>query len=308
MIHQQWQVLKNYARSQGVHIIGDIPIYVNFDSADAWANPEIFKLDETGSPRFVAGVPPDYFSETGQRWGNPVYDWNVLKTRKYDWWIKRLEENFQLFDVLRIDHFRGFAAYWEIPAQEKTAVNGKWVDGPREDFFTVLRTALPNLSLIAEDLGIITPDVTALITKFDFPGMKILLFAFGGDFKTNPYIPENYKANCVAYTGTHDNNTVKGWFEHDISSDEKRNLISYLGREPKSTELSWEFMQRLMRSKANIVIFPMQDILSLGKAARMNTPGTTQGNWQWRLSSQHLTHRLAAQLAKLTEETQRAAR
>ncbi|MEW5894681.1 MAG: 4-alpha-glucanotransferase [Candidatus Omnitrophota bacterium] len=280
--YEQWHGLREYCRGLKIKLIGDIPIYVNEDSADVWANPSFFKLDEKMRPRFVAGVPPDYFSTTGQLWGNPVYDWQRLKQDDYRWWMNRLRRQFELFDIVRIDHFRGFQAYWEIPATEKTAVIGQWTDGPQDNFFTKVCDEFKGLPLIGEDLGIITEDVTRLMERFEIPGMKVLQFAFGGDLKTHPYIPENYRENCVVYTGTHDNNTTRGWFVQDASPKDKQNLKEYLHKEPQEGTIAGDFIGLALRSKAVLSIIPFQDVLNLGEEARMNTPGTITGNWMWR--------------------------
>ncbi|MFO0795459.1 MAG: 4-alpha-glucanotransferase [Candidatus Brocadiaceae bacterium] len=298
---QQWASLKEYSNNRGIQIIGDIPIYVCFDSADVWAHPDLFKLNENKQPMYVAGVPPDYFSATGQYWGNPVYQWDRLKETGYQWWIQRIQRNITLFDMMRIDHFRGFVAYWEIPSTEKTAVNGRWVEAPAENFITTLLKRFSHLPFIAEDLGVITPDVKEIIQRFGFPGMRILLFAFGGDLPTNPYAPHNYIRNCVAYTGTHDNNTVKGWFEKEATKEDKERLYRYLGREISAPEVNGEFIRIVMMSAANLVLFPMQDILGLGGDARMNRPAITEGNWSWRLSSEQITPSLIQKLRDMTE-------
>lgn len=301
LFFSQWFSLKNYCNERGIQIIGDIPIYVDHESVDVWCHPALFNLSEEKKPLTVAGVPPDYFSQTGQLWGNPVYRWDVLKETGYGWWIKRLEHNLRLFDFVRIDHFRGFVAYWEVLANEKTAINGKWVKAPGNDFFNTLLKRFPSMPIIAEDLGIITEDVRGLIDHFGFPGMKILMFAFGADLPTNPYVPHNYIRNCLVYTGTHDNNTVKGWFEKEMSLDDKDRLFRYLGRELKSDEIHWELIRLAMMSVANTTIFPMQDILGLGEEARMNLPSTTEGNWEWRLMPEQLTQQLSKHLLEITE-------
>ncbi len=297
---KQWHALKDYCRSRNVKLIGDIPIYVNDDSADVWSDPQYFKLDEDKLPHVVAGVPPDYFSATGQRWGNPVYNWDELKKDGYSWWLKRLKHNFNLFDVVRIDHFRGFIEYWEIPREEKTALKGAWAKVPTDDFLGAVLKEFPSLPIIAEDLGIITDDVKASMQRYGFPGMKILLFAFDGDMKIHSYIPENYKENCVVYTGTHDNNTVRGWYENDISKDAKANLQKYLGASYKVDQLHWLLIEKAMFSKAVFAIFPLQDILGLGQEARMNTPSTVKGNWQWRVSHKELKDISLERLKELT--------
>jgi 4-alpha-glucanotransferase len=302
----QWRALKRYGNDKGIQIMGDIPIYVEHDSVDVWMHPEIFKLDDEKRPYAVAGVPPDYFSETGQLWGNPVYRWDILKERDYSWWVQRIEHNLKLCDVLRIDHFRGLVAYWEVPATENTAINGKWIEAPAMNFLNQLTRKFPFLPIVAEDLGIITPDVREVMLNFDFPGMKVLLFAFGEDLPTNPYIPHNLPKNCVAYTGTHDNNTIRGWFEGEEAPEDKKRLLRYLGRDLPVEKLHWELVRLLMMSAANTVIFPMQDILGLGEEARMNRPASLGGNWEWRLVPDLLTPDLARKLLEMTEMYGRA--
>lgn len=301
IFYKQWRQLKVYCQENKVQIIGDLPIYVNYDSADVWSYPELFKLDENKKPYVVAGVPPDYFSETGQLWGNPIYNWDKMGEEGYAWWINRLNHLLKLVDLVRIDHFRGFVAYWEVPADEKTAVIGQWVEAPAMDFFSQLKEKYPDLPFIAEDLGIITPDVKEVINHFQLPGMKVLLFAFGPDMATNPYLPHNFTPNCVAYTGTHDNNTIKGWFKEEALPEEKERLFKYLGRKVSAEELPWELIRLLMMSVANTVIFPMQDILGLGAEARMNHPSTPEGNWEWRLLPEQINDSLATQLGEMTE-------
>ncbi len=298
---KQWLALKNFCNQKGVQIIGDLPIYVNYDSADVWAHPELFKLDDQKKPYVMAGVPPDYFSNTGQLWGNPIYRWEVMEADGYTWWIHRITHILQLVDWARIDHFRGLAAYWEVPAKETTAINGRWMEAPGLDFFNRLLKEVPRLPIIAEDLGIITPDVQEVMKHFHFPGMKVLLFAFGGDLASNPYLPHNLPRNCVAFTGTHDNNTVKGWFEKEATPEEKKNLWRYLGREVAVDDLPWELIRMVMMSVADRAIFPMQDVLGLGAEARMNHPSTQEGNWEWRLLPDQITSALAARLRELTE-------
>jgi 4-alpha-glucanotransferase len=246
-------------------------------------------------------VPPDYFSETGQRWGNPVYRWDVLRETGYAWWIQRLKRNLELFDIVRIDHFRGFAAYWEIPAEEPTAVRGEWVEVPGEDFFRVLLGHFPDLPIVAEDLGTITQDVRELMDHFSLPGMKLLVFAFGDDLATNPYIPHNHVKNCLIYTGTHDNNTVRGWFETELTEDDKGRLFRYFGRQVGQGEIHHEMIRLAMMSVANTAIVPMQDILGLGEEARMNRPARSDGNWQWQLLPEQLRPELAKDLREMTE-------
>lgn len=293
---RQWRSLKEYCEYRGIKILGDIPIYVNYDSSDVWANPGIFILDEEKKPSLVAGVPPDYFSETGQLWGHPLYNWDALKESGYSWWIKRIEHNLKLLHLFRLDHFRGFVGYWAVKAGEKTAVNGRWIAAPAEDFFNTLMKQLPQLPIIAEDLGIITPDVTDIMKKFGFPGMKVLLFAFGEDIATNPYAPHNHVNNCVAYTGTHDNNTIKGWFKNEVDAEGKKRISEYIGHKASSRTIHSDFIRLAMMSVADTVIIPMQDILGLGEKDRMNIPGITTGNWEWRLSLEQLTPLLIKQL------------
>ena len=297
---RQWSELKEECNRKGILIFGDLPIYVGCDSADVWSHPGIFKLRRDGKPAFLAGVPPDYFSRTGQLWGNPVYDWEILRESGYEWWFDRLEHNFRLFDLLRIDHFRGFSAYWEVPYGEETAVRGGWVEGPGVDFFSALLRRFRRPPIIAEDLGIITPDVIDLIRRFGFPGMKVLLFAFGDD-SANPYLPHNYANNCVVYTGTHDNNTVRGWFEKEATVEEKKRLFRYLGREADVDSIHDELIRLAMMSVADRAVFPMQDLLGLGEEARMNRPGTMGGNFRWRLSENEISIPLVRRLLERTE-------
>ena len=298
---QQWLLLKSYCHGKGIHIIGDMPIYVDHDSVDCWTHPDIFKLDKNKRPCAVSGVPPDYFSRTGQLWGNPLYRWDVLKKKGYDWWIRRIENNMKLYDIVRIDHFRGFVGYWEVPAKEKTAVKGKWAKAPALDFFNQLKKRFHRLPMIAEDLGFITPDVEKVIEHFEFPRMKVLLFAFGKNNPMHSYLPHAYEKNCVVYTGTHDNNTVRGWFKREAKHEDKRRVFQYLGRKVSEQEMHWEFIRLAMMSVANMVIIPLQDVLGLGEEARMNRPATSKGNWQWRLLPELLTSSLTAKLLEITE-------
>lgn len=305
---KQWFALKQYCNQKGIKLIGDMPIYVSYDSVDVWTYPQIFKLDEKKKPISVAGVPPDYFSKSGQLWGNPVYKWDVLKKSQYAWWIQRMEYNLKLFDIVRIDHFRGFVAYWEVPAGEKTAMNGKWIKAPAEDFFNMLLKRFTPLPIIAEDLGTITEDVKVIMRRFGFLGMKVLLFAFGEDNPNHPYLPHNYIKNCIVYTGTHDNNTIKGWFRSEATSEDRQRLYRYLGHKVSAQNVCWEFIRLAMNSAANTVILPMQDILGLGQETRMNRPATQQGNWQWRLVSEQITAALIKSLLKMTEKSKRQVR
>ncbi|MBP2680422.1 MAG: 4-alpha-glucanotransferase [Candidatus Krumholzibacteriota bacterium] len=296
---QQWWKLKRYANRHGVQIIGDVPYYVGYDCADVWTHPALFKLDETKKRKFVAGVPPDGFSDTGQLWGSPVYDWPEHAKTAYAWWISRLRRNFEMFDWVRIDHFRGFAAYWEVPAGDETAAAGEWVDGPGDDFFRAIHRYWPSPPVIAEDLGVITPDVRELARTYALPGMKVLLFAFDGDTATNPYAPHNHVSDSVLYTGTHDNNTVRGWFETEAGEEHKRRLCDYLGRMPSSSEIHREMIRLAMMSVCALAIIPAQDILGLGEWARMNRPAVAEGNWVWRMKPDAATDDIADELARL---------
>ena len=292
---EQWGTLHSYANEKGVQIIGDLPIFVAYDSVDVWANPRLFKLDENLLPTVVAGVPPDYFSETGQLWGNPLYRWDVMAEEGYTWWVERIRQTLKMVDLIRLDHFRGFVAAWEIPAGEPTAVNGRWVEGPGEALFRALEAALGDLPLIAEDLGFITPEVEALRERLGLPGMKILQFAFGTD-AANPYLPHNYEPNVAVYTGTHDNETLVGWARH-LSPRERDNLHRYLG--PVGEDLHWALIRLAYRSVADLAIIPLQDVLGLGNEARMNRPGHLGGNWSWRYRADALHEGVRARLREM---------
>ncbi len=302
---KQFEKVRDYCRQKDLCLIGDLPIYVNFDSSDVWSHPEFYKLDENDNPVYVAGVPPDYFSETGQRWGNPVYDWDRIQADGFQWWLQRLKRNFAFYDFLRIDHFRGLIGYWQVPASEETAINGEWIPGPSDAFFQCLQESFPNLPIIAEDLGIITDDVREAMRRFDIPGMKVLLFAFSGDQKTHPYIPENYIPECVVYTGTHDNNTTRGWYQQDATDEEKNNLAAYLKKKPKLNTLHWDLISVALQSVAQIALLPMQDILGLDASARMNKPGTVSGNWKWRLTEAALNSAPGQKLREMTRAARR---
>ena len=281
----------------GIEVIGDMPIFVAYDSADVWANQGLFHLDATGRPTVVAGVPPDYFSKTGQLWGNPLYDWGKVAETGYSWWIARLRNDLDLYDMVRIDHFRGFEACWEVPAGEKTAVNGRWVEGPGDALFRALRDALGVLPLIAEDLGVITPAVEALRDRYALPGMKILQFAFDSG-PDNSYLPHNHVPNSVVYTGTHDNDTSAGWLS-TLSQRERKRVQTYLHTD--GHDLVWDLNRAAVASVAAISILPLQDLLALSSDARMNTPGTPHGNWEWRCRHAHLTQGIAERLRELVE-------
>lgn len=301
VFHRQWSHLKKYCNQQGIQIVGDMPIYVQYHSADLWTFPQLFKLDEGKKPRVVAGVPPDYFSSTGQLWGNPIYDWEVLRQTGFDWWVHRMGHNGRLYDWVRIDHFLGLVAYWEVPAGEETAVNGKWVEAPAEELLRAIFRKHPLFPMIAEDLGMVTPAVREILRRFDIPGMKVLLFAFGDSLAANPYVPHNHISNCILYTGTHDNNTVRGWFENDASPDDRERLFRYLGRELSADDVSEELIRLAMMSVADGVILPFQDLLGLGAEGRMNIPSTTEGNWRWRVRADHMDPSLGQWLRELTE-------
>lgn len=277
---RQWGDLKTYANERGVRLFGDIPIFVAHDSADVWANQGDYYLDEKGHPTVIAGVPPDYFSPTGQRWGNPLYRWDVMSGRGYTWWISRFRTTLKQVDYIRIDHFRGFDAYWEIPATEETAINGTWVPGPGAHFFEKIKEALGDLPIIAEDLGVITETVEALRDDFNLPGMKVLQFAWSDP--TNPFLPHQHPVNAIVYTGTHDNNTTIGWWENEVDDDARAFIQDYLAL--AIDNINWTLIRQAMRSPAHTCVFPMQDILGLGPEGRMNTPGKESGNWTWRFT------------------------
>ncbi len=299
---EQWKALREYCTERGIRVIGDVAIFVSYDSADVWTHPDIFQLKADLSPESVAGVPPDAFSETGQRWGNPLYNWNALKERGYDWWIKRMRWGMETCDILRLDHFRGFEAYWEIPADEPTAVNGHWVKGPNSDLFDALRSALGKLPFIAEDLGYITREVRELRTKLDVPGMKVLQFGFG-DRGAHIYLPHRYGPDSVVYTGTHDNDTTVGWWNSSATEEEKKFAKLYLGI--REGTVAWPFIRAALTSVAVLAIVPVQDVLGLGSEARMNVPSQTDGNWSWRLPATALTADLGKKLALLVELSDR---
>lgn len=298
---RQWAALKGYCAGKNIQIIGDVPIYVNYDSADVWSNAEVFALDRDKKPEFVAGVPPDYFSVTGQLWGHPVYDWKYLKKTGYSWWIERVEHTLKLFHLFRLDHFRGFVGYWRVREGEKTAVKGEWVKAPAEDFFNVLSGKFTHLPIIAEDLGVITPDVREVINRFGFPGMKVLMFAFDRNLPANPYAPHNHNRNCVVYTGTHDNNTIKGWFRKETGQEVRKRLSEYLGHRASAGSVNWDLIRLAMSSVADKVVIPMQDILGLGEKSRMNLPASSLGNWTWRLVPEKVTARLIKKVSDVTE-------
>jgi 4-alpha-glucanotransferase len=306
---RQWGALKRYANAAGVEIVGDLPIFVAHDSADVWAHPDLFDLDPNGRARTIAGVPPDYFSATGQCWGNPLYRWDRMAETGYAWWIDRVRATLELVDRVRLDHFRGFEMYWEIPGGATTAVVGRWVDGPGARLFEALERALGRLHFIAEDLGYITPEVHALRERFGFPGMRVLQFGFDGSPAENPFLPHNYVRNCVVYTGTHDNDTTVGWFRNanpgasttppEEARRERARALRYFGSD--GSEIHWDFVRAVLGSVAETAVIPLQDVLGLGSEARMNLPATAENNWVWRFREQDLTSAHAARLRELTE-------
>jgi len=293
----QWQRIKRYANEQGVEILGDMPIFVAHDSADVWACRDAFELDEEGWPTVVAGVPPDYFSDTGQRWGNPLYEWDWIEADGFDWWHRRIAHQWLLFDLLRIDHFRGFEACWEIPAYEETAINGRWMKVPGDEMFGSLTARFGEQPIIAEDLGIITEEVTALRKKYGFPGMLILQFAFDSG-PDNPYLPHNHHEDSVVYTGTHDNDTTLGWF-NSLAPHQRQHVMDYLGH--PGDPMPWPLIESAYASVARQAIVPMQDAIALGGEHRMNTPGTTEGNWAWRFQWDIVPNDLTGRLADLVK-------
>jgi 4-alpha-glucanotransferase len=305
---RQWEKLKTHCSRRGMRIMGDIPIYVAHDSADVWAHPELFRLDEQARPTAVAGVPPDYFSATGQLWGNPLYRWAVSAASGHRWWIDRIRASLKLFDLARLDHFRGFQAYWEVPASASTAVEGKWVKGPGAEFFRTLQSELKELPFVAENLGVITPEVEDLRNQFNFPGMSLLQFAFGNDPQGSSFRPHNYSRELAAYTGGHDNDTTVGWWTSSGVGESTRTAEdirkeryftrAYLGFQ--NEPVNWVFIRTVLASVAAIAIIPLQDVLGLGNEARMNLPGTVSGNWQWRCKPKVLTKEISEQLRRLT--------
>lgn len=307
LFFKQWDELKSHCNSKGIKFIGDIPIFVAHDSADVWTNPDQFKLDHNGRPIVVAGVPPDYFSKTGQLWGNPLYYWERMIADGFKWWIKRVQSTLHTVDILRIDHFRGFVACWEIPGGDKTAERGRWVDAPGRELFLAIRRALGELPIIAEDLGVITPEVEKLRDDFGFPGMRILQFAFSSDAK-NQDLPHNYHPNVVVYTGTHDNDTTVGWFQsvagegstRDAAQIERERAFGLKYLNTNGKEIHWDFIRSVLASCANTAVVPLQDLLGLGTEARMNLPNSTSGNWSWRFEARSVTTEIQDRLLELS--------
>lgn len=301
---EQWKAIRAYANGKDIEIVGDVSIYVCYNSADVWADPQCFKLDpETLKSTYIAGVPPDYFSATGQLWGNPVYDWDYLEKTNFDWWVKRFKATLEYVDIVRIDHFRAFEAYWQVPAGEETAMNGEWIEAPGYAFFETLGERLGSLPVLAEDLGIITPEVEALRDHFEFPGMRILLFAFG-DTPENPYQPHNYVRNCAVYAGTHDNDTAIGWWEQGATEQEKQAIATYLGLSSPDEiqEINWTLLRLAYASVADLAIVQLQDVLGLGHDCRMNDPSTPFNNWRWRYpQSEVLSQAVSDRLLNVTQ-------
>jgi 4-alpha-glucanotransferase len=302
--HEQWCALRSYCAERKIRILGDVAIFVSYDSADVWTHPEIFELDAEGRPLRVSGVPPDYFSITGQRWGNPLYKWKLLEQRGFDWWVARIRRALALYEMIRLDHFRGFEAYWSIPAEAETAVHGVWVKAPGHELFERLKEVFGELPFVAEDLGLITPEVDELREHFGMPGMRVLQFGFV-DRGSHLHLPQNLVPKMVVYTGTHDNNTTLGWWREDATERERRHLQTYLQPIKHDDDVVWAMIRAAARSVANLCIFPMQDVLHLGSAARMNTPSAASGNWTWRYGLNALHPDFATQLSELMEMTDR---
>ncbi|MBE1424424.1 4-alpha-glucanotransferase [Desulfomicrobium macestii] len=291
-----WENLRDYAATRGVSLLGDVPIYVSLDSSDVWAHRELFELDREGLPIYCAGAPPDYFSETGQMWGNPVYDWAFQEKDGFSWWAERLRHESERFDMIRLDHFRGFCGFWQVPACEPTAENGLWIPGPGARFFNAMKERVPGLCILAEDLGVITEDVVALMSEFGFPGMKILQFAFSPDMGKSAYIPHNMPVQSAVYTGTHDNNTTRGWFSDELDEEGRRRFCDYAGRQVSADSATDVMIRMALGSVAALCVIPMQDYLNLGADGRMNMPGVAGGNWGWRLRPDMATRELAERM------------
>lgn len=298
---EQWRNLRRYCAERHIRILGDVAIFVNYDSVDVWTTPEIFQLDENLQPTGVSGVPPDYFSQTGQKWGNPLYRWEEIQLRNFDWWVSRIRRATELYDLVRLDHFRGFEAFWKVPAEAETAVHGEWIKAPGRALFAALRQSLGDVQFIAEDLGLITPEVTALRDEFGMPGMRVLQFGFG-DRGAHMHLPHQLTPNMVIYTGTHDNDTTLGWWQHGASGQEKSAAEDYFGN---TSDIVWQMVRAAAASVAGLCIFPAQDVLGLGSDCRMNTPSRSDGNWTWRMQPGALTPELATKLADLMQVTDR---
>ncbi|ADY25986.1 4-alpha-glucanotransferase [Deinococcus proteolyticus MRP] len=307
LFEKQWQALRAYAGERGVQIVGDLPIFVALDSSDVWAHQDLFALDEQGSPEVQAGVPPDYFAEEGQLWGNPLYRWDRMQAQGFDWWVARFARSRELYDLIRVDHFRGFEAYWEVPYPAENAMGGHWVPAPGRELLAEVRRRLGDLPIIAEDLGVITPEVEELRDEFELPGMVVLQFAFSDeDFWNSPFYPANIVRNRVVYTGTHDNDTTLGWWR-TATELERHHFRSFTSSDPTEDEVTWRMLGIAWHSRAHVAIAPLQDLLNLGTDARMNVPGSATGHWGWRTEAAALTPELAARLRELTEESGRLA-
>jgi len=304
---RQWEALHNFCRRQGVALFGDIPLYVDLDSAEVWSHPRAFQLNEQLRPALQAGVPPDYFSRSGQLWGNPIYDWERMKKTRFAWWRKRISHSAHLFDLVRLDHFRGLAGYWAVPSGARSARKGKWLPGPGLPLLQALRRTAPDLEIIAEDLGQITPDVRELMAACSLPGMRVVQFGFGPDSPRSEHVPHNFPRECVAYTGTHDNNTTRGWFLRETTAAARRRIFSYLGQEVSPPEVPEQLARLVLNSVAATAVVPAQDLLALGASARMNTPGKGKGNWTWRLRPGQLNARMGRSLRRLIEQSGRGA-
>jgi 4-alpha-glucanotransferase len=303
---RQWRDLREHARTRGVRLIGDLPIYVTLDSADVWAAPRYFQLKADRRPAFAAGVPPDYFSRTGQLWGNPLYRWPELKREGFRWWLDRLALSLERFDLLRIDHFRGLVSYWKVPAGARTAKRGRWQKAPAAEFLERIREEFPLLPFIAEDLGTITPDVVEIRERFGLRGMKVLQFAFNDGNPDHPFLPHTYPTRCVAYTGTHDNNTLRGWYEDEIDNGTQKRVLAYLGRYAESSDVVGGLIRLLLGSPADLAVLPVQDLLGLGSEARMNLPGSPRGNWRWRLTPDRMEAAFCAEASRRLGECGRS--
>jgi len=296
---RQWFRLKDYCNNKNIFIFGDLPFYIGYDSSDLWSHPSYFKLNDEKRMSAVSGVPPDYFSATGQLWNTPVFNWEILRQHNFDWWIKRMGHNFRMFDRIRLDHFRAFSAYWEVPAGHETAIEGQWIKSPGYDILNLVQDKFGKLPIVAEDLGLIDEDVRDLIGRFDLPGMKVLLFAFGPEMPKNAYILHHHIKDCIVYTGTHDNNTVKGWFENEASAEDKRMLSEYLSYTVNEDNVHLALIRMALMSVADTAIFPLQDWLGLGQSAIMNKPSVSEGNWAWRVLPDQLTFEKATSLYNL---------
>jgi 4-alpha-glucanotransferase len=300
IFQRQWTSLKKYCEERNIKLFGDLPFYISYDSADVWSHPELFALDKNLRPSCVAGVPPDYFNADGQLWGMPVFRWDVMKRQNYSWWIDRLKRNIEMFDLVRLDHFRAFQDYWEVPAKEKTARNGSWKPGPGREFFQIAKKQLNDLPFVAEDLGDINDRVYALRDQFALPGMKVIQFAFGDDLGESPHAPHQYKSNYAAYTGTHDNNTTRGWFRKDIGEKTRQLISDYLGKKITERNVPRELIREVFKSVADTVIIPMQDWLGLDEKARINTPASVKNNWTWRMTKGDSNNSLITEIRELS--------